>query len=74
MTRSRWRAKSTRPRLCAAERLDLSDAHIYVDDGVAGAEFANQPGFLRLMNGLKPQPPFRVLIMSEESRASKRAP
>jgi DNA invertase Pin-like site-specific DNA recombinase len=29
----------------------VDDAHIYVDDGISGAEFANRPGFLRLMNG-----------------------
>ena len=44
------------------------DEHLYVDDGVSGAEFTNRPGFLRLMNALKPAPPFQVLIMSEESR------
>ena len=31
----------------------VSDAHIYVDDGISGAEFAKRPGFLRLMNALK---------------------
>ena len=30
------------------------DEHVYVDDGISGAEFANRPGFLRLMNSLKP--------------------
>ena len=29
------------------------------------------PGFLRLMNALKPRPPFQVLIMSEESRLGR---
>ena len=32
--------------------------HVYVDDGISGAEFANRPRFLRLMNALKPRPPF----------------
>src|SRR3984893_3974334 len=31
------------------------------------------PGFLRLMNALKPRPPFQVLIMSEESRLGREA-
>ena len=31
---------------------------IFVDDGVSGAEFSRRPGFLRLMNALKPRPPF----------------
>ena len=47
------------------------DEHIYVDDGISGAEFANRPGFVRLMNALKPVPPFQVLIMSEESRLGR---
>jgi len=46
----------------------VSDDHFYVDDGISGAEFANRPGFLRLMNALKPRAPFQVLIMSEASR------
>jgi DNA invertase Pin-like site-specific DNA recombinase len=31
----------------------VSEHHVYVDDGISGAEFANRPGFLRLMNALK---------------------
>jgi DNA invertase Pin-like site-specific DNA recombinase len=31
----------------------VADEHVYVDDGISGAEFANRPGFLRLMNALK---------------------
>src|SRR5689334_17919347 len=49
----------------------IDEAHIYFDDGVSGAEFANRPGFLRLMNALKPRAPFQVLIMSEESRLGR---
>src|SRR5215471_14800425 len=47
------------------------DEHIYVDDGVSGAEFVKRPGLLRLMNALKPRPPFQILIMSEESRLGR---
>jgi len=47
------------------------DEHIYVDDGISGAEFIKRPGFLRLMNALKPRAPFQVLIMSEESRLGR---
>ena len=36
-----------------------------MDDGISGAEFANRPGFLRLMNSVKPNPRFQILIMSE---------
>ena len=49
------------------------DEAVFVDDGISGAEFANRPGFLRLMNTLKPQPAFDVLIMSEESRLGREA-
>ena len=52
---------------------NVADAHVYSDDGVSGAEFAKRPGFLRLMNALKPTPPFDVLIMSEESRLGREA-
>lgn len=51
----------------------VDDEHIYVDDGISGAEFTNRPGFLRLMNALKPRAPFQVLIMSEESRLGREA-
>jgi site-specific DNA recombinase len=51
----------------------VSDAHVYVDDGISGAEFANRPGFVRLMASLKPRPTFQVLVMSEESRLGREA-
>ena len=51
----------------------VAEEHIYYDDGISGAEFANRPGFLRLMNALKPTPRFQVLIMSEESRLGREA-
>src|SRR4029079_7557820 len=51
----------------------VSESAIFTDDGVSGAEFANRPGFLRLMNALKPRPTFQVLIMSEESRLGREA-
>jgi site-specific DNA recombinase len=51
----------------------VAEEHIYIDDGISGAEFANRPGFLRLMNALKPRPPFQILVMSEESRLGREA-
>ncbi len=51
----------------------VAEEHIYVDDGISGAEFVKRPGFLRLMNALKPKPPFDVLIMSEEARLGREA-
>src|SRR5262245_19738033 len=49
----------------------VAEEHVYVDDGVSGAEFVKRPGFLQLMNALKPKPSFQVLIMSEESRLGR---
>src|ERR671919_1381224 len=49
----------------------VAGEHIYSDDGISGAEFVKRPGFLRLMNALKPRPAFQVLIMSEESRLGR---
>src|SRR5688500_18106174 len=51
----------------------VDEALIFVDDGISGAEFANRPGFLRLMNTLRPRAPFQVLVMSEESRLGREA-
>ena len=51
----------------------VDEGCVYVDDGISGAEFANRPGFLRLMNALKPRPAFQVLVMSEESRLGREA-
>jgi DNA invertase Pin-like site-specific DNA recombinase len=47
------------------------DAHVYVDDGISGAEFAKRPGFMRLIAALKPRPPFQALVVSEESRLGR---
>ncbi len=47
------------------------DELIFVDDGISGAEFLARPGFIRLMNSLKPKPPFQILVMSEESRLGR---
>src|SRR5688500_6002849 len=59
-------------RAFAAERgWTVADDHVYVDDGISGAEFATRPGFVRLMAALKPRAPFDVLIMSEESRLGR---
>jgi len=55
----------------AAKGWTVDAAHVFVDDGVSGAEFANRPGYLRLMNALSPRTPFTVLIMSEVSRLGR---
>ena len=52
----------------------VAEDHVYADDGISGAEFANRPGFLRLMNAVAGKPrPFDVLVMSEESRLGREA-
>ncbi len=55
----------------AAKGWTVPDEHVYVDDGISGAEFAKRPGFLRLMNALKPKPPFQVLVVSGEDRIGR---
>jgi len=45
----------------------VSEEHVYSDDGISGAEFLKRPGFICLMNALKPRPAFHFLVMSEES-------
>ena len=51
----------------------VDDASVFIDDGISGAEFATRPGFLRLLNSVKPRAPFQVLVMSEESRLGREA-
>jgi len=51
-------------RFAASARVEIVDQ--YRDEGVSGAEFATRPGFVRLMNALKPRPPFQVLVMSKQ--------
>ena len=50
----------------------VDERFIFSDDAVSGAEFGKRrPGFLRLINALKPKPEFQVLVMSEESRLGR---
>lgn len=49
----------------------VMDEHVYMDDGISGAEFVKRPGFVRLMSAIKAKPSFQVLIMSEESRLGR---
>lgn len=55
----------------AQQGWSVSDEHIFVDDGISGAEFVKRPSFIRLMNVLKPRPAFHFLVMSEESRLGR---
>ncbi len=47
------------------------EAHVYCDDGISGAEFSARPGFVRLLNAVRPRAPFDVLIVSELSRLGR---
>ena len=50
----------------------VSEEHIYVDDGISGAEFERRPGFMRLLAAASvKRPPFGVIVMSEESRLGR---
>ena len=49
----------------------VAEEYAFLDDGISGAEFANRPGFVRLMNALKPQAAFDVLVVSELSRLGR---
>src|SRR5882672_1158145 len=49
----------------------VRDAYLFVDDGISGAEFQKRPGLTRLLNTLRPRPPFQILVMSEESRLGR---
>jgi site-specific DNA recombinase len=49
----------------------VADEHVFVDDGISGAEFVKRPGLSRLLNALRPKPSFQVLVMSEESRLGR---
>ena len=51
----------------------VAEDHVYVDDGISGAEFVKRPGFLRLMNALKPNPPFQVLMAIVSGRSGPEA-
>ena len=49
----------------------VSTEHVFVDDGISGAEFKTRPGFMRMMNALTPEAPFDVLVVSELSRLGR---
>ena len=61
-----------RARAYAAERgWTVADEHVYSDDGISGAEFLKRPGFLALMNALRPRSPFQRLVTMEQSRLGR---
>jgi DNA invertase Pin-like site-specific DNA recombinase len=49
----------------------VDEAHIYIDDGISGAEFATRLGLSRLLLALKPESGFQILIVADESRLGR---
>lgn len=49
----------------------VAEEHIYIDDGISGAEFVKRPGLIRLVAALEPRPPFQILIMSDGDRLAR---
>ena len=49
----------------------VADEHIYVDDGISGAEFERRPAPPRLLNALKPRPPFQALLITDRDRIGR---
>ncbi len=49
----------------------VDPTHVYQDDGVSGAEFVKRPGLMRLLNALKPRPPFGALLISDRDRIGR---
>lgn len=49
------------------------DQHIYVDDGVSGADFSpNRAGLWRLRSALKPRAPFDIVVMVDDDRLGRK--
>src|SRR5581483_8377700 len=50
----------------------VDPGHVYVDDGISGAEFERRPGLARLLAAIDARPrPFEALIVSERSRLGR---
>jgi DNA invertase Pin-like site-specific DNA recombinase len=51
----------------------VDEEHIYVDDGISGAEFKARPGYTRLLNAISRgrRAPFEILIVAELSRLGR---
>jgi site-specific DNA recombinase len=49
----------------------VAEEHVYVDDGISGAEFERRPALARLLNALKPRPPFQALLITDRDRIGR---
>jgi site-specific DNA recombinase len=56
----------------AARGLSVDAEHVYVDDGISGAEFDDRPGLAWLLLTVKTRPrPFDVLVTMDECRLGR---
>lgn len=56
----------------AAKGWTISKGHVYIDDGVSGAEFTiKRRGYHALMAALRPRPPIQALIVMDQSRLGR---
>lgn len=56
----------------AAKGWTVADAHIFADDAVSGAETKKLVNRKRLLDAISSGPPFKVLVMRDASRFSRR--
>jgi len=52
------------------KRWTVAEEHVYLDDGISGAEFQNRPGFQALISALKSEQ-FDAIVCSEPSRLGR---
>ena len=64
VTRQIERAKA----YAAKKGWTVDDEHVFVDDGISGAEFKHRPALLRMLNHLRD---FDVIVMAELSRLGR---
>ena len=55
----------------ARQGWSVGDAHVYVDDGISGAEFEGRAGLVALLAALKPRAPFAVLVVYDKDRLGR---
>ena len=56
----------------AAQGWTIAETHVHADDGVSGSEFGDRrPGLARLLNALRPKPPFQTLLVTDRDRLGR---
>src|SRR5665647_405835 len=56
--------------LAEREGFEVQEGHVYVDDGISGFQFANRPGWNRLVAAI-PSGEFDVVLATEETRFTR---